>query len=124
MEQDLRYPIGHYESKAYSDAQRDAWLIDIAQLPNLVEQAINNLNHDQLHTPYRPGGWTVHELVHHIADSHINAYCRMKLALTEDNPTVKAYEESLWVQMEDTKQLPVNLPLTLLHSLHRERNNW
>jgi uncharacterized damage-inducible protein DinB len=77
-----------------------------------------NLDEAQLHTPYREGGWTVHQLVHHVADSHINAYCRMKLALTEDNPTIKPYDEKLWAEMNDVQKLPINISLTLLHALH------
>ncbi len=115
---DLRYPIGRFEPKPYSEAQKMEWLNDIRQLPAVIEFAIQNLNEDQLHSPYRPGGWTIHQLVHHVADSHINAYTRFKLALTEDNVTVKSYEEQLWAELEDVKRLPVNISITLLHALH------
>lgn len=115
---DPRYPIGHYEPRPYSEAQKKQWLVDLAQLPNMVETAILNLDEAQLHTPYREGGWTVHQLVHHIADSHINAFCRIKLTLSENNPTIKTYEEKDWVQQADVILLPVNVSITLLHALH------
>lgn len=115
---DLRYPIGNYESQPYSEKQKREWLNDLKYFPQLIENAVLNLNEDQLNTPYRPGGWTVHQLVHHVADSHMNAYMRFKLGLTEDNPTIKPYEEKLWAEMADTKNLPINISLTLLHALH------
>jgi len=115
---DLRYPIGTYVPEPYSAFQKRKWLIDIQQLPGLLEDAIQNLDEAQLHTPYRDGGWTVHQLIHHVADSHMNALCRIKLVLTEDVPSVKPYAEQLWAEMNDTKTLPVNVSLTLLHALH------
>jgi uncharacterized damage-inducible protein DinB len=72
-----------------------------------------------LHTPYRPEGWTVHQLVHHVADSHMNAYIRFKLGLTENNPTIKPYEEQLWAEMADTENLPINISATILFALHK-----
>src|SRR6476619_1087590 len=98
---DLRYPIGAYEPQPFSEAQKKAWLIDLAQLPNMLEAAVINLDEAQLHTPYRPGGWTIHQVVHHVADSHINAFCRMKLTLSEDNPAIRPYEENDWIQQAD-----------------------
>ena len=83
-----------------------------------MENSILNLDAAQLDTPYREGGWTVKQLIHHVADSHINAYCRFKLGLTEENPTIKPYEESLWAQLKDTENLPVNVSITLLHAVH------
>jgi uncharacterized damage-inducible protein DinB len=118
MSSDLRYPIGKYEPKPYSQQQRDKWLLDLQMLPSDVENAVQNLDEAQLNTPYREGGWTVHQLVHHIADSHINAYMRFKLGLTEDNPTIKPYEEKLWAELEDVKILPINISITLLFALH------
>ena len=115
---DPGYPIGKYEPKEYSEKQRDEWLADIRFLPDAIEAAINNLDHDQLHTPYRRGGWTVHQLVHHVADSHLNAYIRFKLGYTEHNPTIKPYEQELWAQTSDVRNLPVNVSITLLHALH------
>ena len=115
---DARYPIGKYEPQPFTIDQKVEWLADIKFLPVVLEQALQNLDEAQLQTPYREGGWTVHQLVHHIADSHINAYCRFKLALTEDNPTIKTYEEGLWAQLHDVEKLPVNISITLLHALH------
>lgn len=115
---DPRYPIGKYEPVAFSEHQKKQWLIDLAQLPAMMEAAIQNLDDYQLQTPYREGGWTVHQVVHHVADSHLNAYCRMKLTLAEDNPTIKAYNENDWVMMADAS-LPINNALTLLHALHQ-----
>jgi uncharacterized damage-inducible protein DinB len=118
MTMDLRYPIGGYEPQPFSPDLKRQWLIDIAQLPAMLEAALENLDEHQLHTPYRDGGWTVHQVAHHLVDSHVNAYCRMKLTLSEDNPTVKAYEENDWLQTADA-QLPINNATTLLHALHQ-----
>jgi uncharacterized damage-inducible protein DinB len=115
---DPRYPIGKYQPQAFSAQQKQEWINDIRFLPLALENAILNLDAAQLDTPYREGGWTVKQLVHHVADSHLNAYCRFKLGLTEDNPTIKPYEEQLWAQLKDTENLPVNVSLTLLHALH------
>jgi uncharacterized damage-inducible protein DinB len=115
---DLRYPIGNFQLQPFSSECRQAWLNDIAQLPNLLEAAVENLDAEQLATPYRPGGWTVNQVVHHVADSHINSFCRLKLALTEDNPVIKPYEEGDWVNLADAS-LPINNALTLLHALHQ-----
>jgi uncharacterized damage-inducible protein DinB len=118
MLQDLRYPIGQYEPKAFSNELREEWLADIRFLPQAIEQAIVNLDEAQLQTPYRDGGWTVHQLVHHVADSHMNAYCRFKLGLTETNAAIRPYDEKGWVQTADVVNLPVNISITLLHALH------
>ncbi|GAC1418833.1 MAG: bacillithiol transferase BstA [Flavisolibacter sp.] len=115
---DYQYPIGKYEPKQFSEPQKQQWLGDIKFLPNAVEAAISNLDEMQLQTPYRKGGWTLHQLVHHIADSHINAYIRFKLGYTENHPTIKPYKEKLWAETKDVKELPVNISLTLLHALH------
>ena len=126
MEQatDLRYPIGKPESQVFSDKgnyneeTRRSYLQDIKMCPALLEAAITNLDEAQLNTPYREGGWTVKQVVHHVADSHMNAYIRFKLGLTESNPTIKPYEEAAWANLSDTKNLPINISLTLLHALH------
>ncbi|RYY97682.1 MAG: putative metal-dependent hydrolase [Chitinophagaceae bacterium] len=115
---DHRYPVGKYEPKAFSSDQKEEWLADIRFLPNLLEAALLNLDEAQLHTPYREGGWTVHQLVHHIADSHMNAYIRFKLGKTEENPTIKPYEEQEWATLADVDALPVNTSVTLLFALH------
>jgi len=118
MTTDLRYPIGKYEPQPFGHKQKEAWLHDIKFLPQLVENSILNLDKGQIHTPYREGGWTVQQLIHHIADSHINAYCRFRLGLTENNPTIRPYEEKLWAELDDVKDLPVNISITLLYALH------
>ena len=114
----LRYPIGKYEAQPFSDSQRSEWLLDIQALPQLLEYSITNLDETQLETPYRDGGWTVKQLVHHVADSHMNAYTRFKLGLTEDKPMVKAYDEKAWAEMADTNNIPINISITLLYALH------
>src|SRR5450631_48707 len=106
---DPRYPIGRYEPKPYSESQKKEWLNNIRQLPTELENSIQNLDAAHLHSPYREGGWTIHQLVHHVADSHINAYIRFKLALTEDHVTVKSYEEQLWAELGDVQNIPVNI---------------
>ena len=115
---DPRYPIGKYEPQPFSIEQKIEWMADLKFLPLMLENAILNLDEAQLKTPYREGGWTVHQLVHHIADSHMNAYIRFKLALTEDNPTIKPYDENKWSELNDVHKLPINISLTLLHALH------
>ncbi len=115
---DPRYPVGKYETKPYSEAQKKEWINEIRFLPQSMENALLNLDEAQLLTPYRDGGWTVQQLVHHVADSHMNAYCRFKLGLTEENPTIRPYEEKLWAELQDTHLLPVNISVTLLHALH------
>ena len=114
---DLRYPIGKYEPQPFSHKLLSEWLNDIKFLPISLEQSILNLDAHQLDTPYREGGWKIRQLIHHVADSHMNAYIRFKLALTEDKPTIKPYEEKRWAELADSS-LPVNISLTLLHALH------
>ena len=118
MEQDLRYPIGKYAPQPFSDKQLQEWLTDIKNLPQHLENAVLNLDAAQLDTPYREGGWMVKQVVHHVADSHMNAYTRFKLGLTEDNPSIKPYDEVAWAEMKDSLELPINISLTLLHALH------
>jgi len=118
MTMDLRYPIGKYEPQPFSTKQKEAWLHDIKFLPQAVENAILNLDKSQIHTPYREGGWTIQQLIHHIADSHINAYCRFKLGVTENNPSIRPYEEKLWAELDDVKEIPINISITLLYALH------
>lgn len=115
---DLRYPIGEFDHQPYSPALKRNALQDIQFLPGLLESAIENLDEYQLNTPYRDGGWTVKQLVHHVADSHINAYMRFKLALTESTPTIKPYDEKLWANLKDVENVPVNISITLLYTLH------
>jgi hypothetical protein len=115
---DLRYPIGKYEPRPFSQEQKDEWLNDIKFLPQLLENAVINLDESELQTPYRDGGWTIQQVVHHVADSHINAYCRFKLGLTEDNPVIRPYDEAAWARLSDTDKIPINISLTLLYALH------
>ncbi len=119
MEQDLRYPIGKYIAQPFSEKQLQDWLTDIKDLPQHLENAVLNLDEAQLNTVYRDGGWMIKQVVHHVADSHMNAYIRFKLGLTEDNPSTKTYDEVQWAEMKDALELPINISLTLLHALHR-----
>lgn len=116
---DLRYPIGKYEPKPFSHAQKDSWLRDLRFLPDELENAILNLDEAQFNTPYREGGWTLTQVVHHVADSHINAYTRFKLGLTEENPTIRPYEEGEWAKLDDVQSVATNISITLLHALHQ-----
>ena len=115
---DPRYPIGKYEPKPFSESVKLEWLNNIRTLPAELEFSIQNLDATHLNSPYRDGGWTIQQLVHHVADSHINAYIRFKLALTEENVTVKSYDEKLWAELNDVQIVPVNISITLLHALH------
>jgi len=121
MVQDLRYPIGEFAPQPFSEKLLQEWLIDIKYLPQHLENAVLNLDAAQLDTPYRDGGWMVKQVVHHVADSHINAYTRFKLGLTENNPTIRPYDEVQWAELKDSLDLPINISLTLLHALH---NRW
>ncbi|MFC5650153.1 YfiT family bacillithiol transferase [Paenibacillus solisilvae] len=115
----VRFPIGHFETNGdVTEAQREAWINDIEELPSLLAGAVKDLTQEQLDTPYRDGGWTVRQVVHHIADSHMNSYMRFKLALTEDNPTIKPYYEDRWAEL--TSGAPIELSLTLIDALHRK----
>jgi hypothetical protein len=116
---DLRYPVGkfHYDGP-FSEQEKQAALDEIANTPENLRAAIKGLSEAQLDTPYRPGGWTVRQVVHHVPDSHLNSYVRFKLALTEDEPTIKPYAEDRWAELADTKSTPVEVSLTMLESLH------
>lgn len=116
---DLRYPIGRLERKSSLTPQERRAAIDaIAAAPAALRAAVQGLTDAQLDTPYRPEGWTVRQLVHHVADSHLNAYTRFRLALTEDNPTIKPYDERAWAELPDARTLPVVGSLELLDRLH------
>lgn len=116
---DLRYPIGKYSppsqfTEAWRGAAIDAW----AATPLAMRRAVEGLDDAQLDTPYRPDGWTVRQLVHHVPDSHLNAYVRVKLALTEHVPTIKPYDENEWVKLADVRTTPVDVSLALLDGVH------
>jgi len=116
---DLSYPIGRFDWHAgVAPGARPALIDDLAAAPALLRQAISGLNDAQLDTPYRPGGWTVRQVVHHLPDSHMNAYVRFRLALTEDEPTVKPYDEAKWAELPDARTLPPAASLALLEHLH------
>jgi hypothetical protein len=115
---DLRYPIGEFVAPvSVTAAMREAALGDLAALPGTMREAVDRLSDRQLDTPYRPGGWTVRQVVHHVADSHMNAFSRMKLALTEETPTIKPYDEKAFAMLADM-QLPIDASLALLDGLH------
>src|SRR5437870_6008986 len=116
---DLSYPIGRHDPRAPITPQmRSAAIEAIAMCPAKMREAVAGLSDAQLDTPYREGGWTVRQLVHHVADSHLNAYFRHRLALTEEQPTIKPYDENLWAQLPDAKTSPIEISLALLDSLH------
>ncbi len=116
----LKYPVGRYiKPDSYSAETLKEWIATLEGLPLWMDACIENLDHNHLQMPYREGGWTIQQLVHHVADSHMNAYIRLKLALTEDNPTVKPYNEQTWAELPDTQLVPVNMSVTLLHAMHR-----
>lgn len=115
----LKYPIGRYEVDDNIDkASINNWIKEIETLPQKLYDAVKGLNTNQLQTPYRPDGWTVQQVIHHIADSHMNAYIRFKLALTEDRPMIKPYDENLWAELPDTKLVDIKVSLDLIKSLH------
>jgi hypothetical protein len=120
MQPDLRYPIGEFQRPDHiTDAQRRECIDAIAEAPARLASAVAGLTPVQLDTPYRPGGWTVRQVVHHVPDSHMNAYVRFKLALTEDEPTIKPYEEARWAELADSKTPPIEPSLALLENLHK-----
>ena len=116
---DLRYPIGKFQRPESVTAEdRAAWLAALADAPARFRNAVRDLDDAQLDTPYRPDGWTVRQVVHHVADSHMNSYVRFRLALTETDPTIKPYDEAQWANLHDAHTMPVEVSLQLLDSLH------
>ncbi len=125
MSDDLRYPIGKFARDPHVDAaKRAAWILQIAEAPAMFAAAVHGLDDAQLDTPYRPGGWTVRQVAHHVPDSHMNAYIRCKLAVTEDNPPVKTYEEAAWAEQADARMMPIAASITLLRVLHERWVTW
>jgi len=115
---DLQYPIGRFSFPDSSTAeQRQTWIQEISRAPRELRAAVGSLPPQQLDTPYRPGGWTARQVVHHVPDSHMNAFIRFKLALTEDQPTIKPYDEARWALLPDAR-LPIEPSLDLLEALH------
>jgi len=116
---DARYPIGEFRPPAtIKRAELDEWIADLDALPGHLRNAVEGLTDDQLDTPYRPGGWTIRQIVHHLADGHLNAYTRFRLALTEPTPLVKPFEPDAWAELPDAKRGPVEPSLMLLDGLH------
>lgn len=117
--EDIRYPIGHFVCPdQITTLHIRQWIQDLETLPERLEQTISGFTNLQLDTPYREGGWTVRQLIHHIADSHHHSYTRFKWALTEDSPVIKAYEEKTWSNLFDAKEAPVALSLLYIKALH------
>ncbi|RYU82435.1 YfiT family bacillithiol transferase [Hymenobacter persicinus] len=116
----LRYPIGHPQlpTQPLSVAQRTAYITQLAELPAQLLAAAKAAGGEALLKPYRPGGWTGRQVIHHVADSHINAYTRFRLALTEQNPTIRPYDEAAWAELPDVAATPITVSLTLLEALH------
>ena len=117
---DPRYPIGKFAYPGpLTQEQKQQYLNDIEQTPVRLRAALHKLSDQQLDTPYRDGGWTLRQVAHHVVDSHMNSYIRFKLALTEDEPTIKPYEEGLWAELPEARHAPVEISLALLDSLHQ-----
>jgi uncharacterized damage-inducible protein DinB len=115
---DLQYPIGRFEWRGSSEDERRRYLDEIEQAPAHLRAAVAGLSNEQLDTPYRAGGWTVRQVVHHLPDSHLNSYTRFRLALTEDEPTIKPYDEGRWAELTDARTAPVEISLAFLEALH------
>jgi len=116
---DPRYPIGRFAMPAeVAPARRQQAIDEIAATPAKMRDAVKGLRDAHLDTPYREGGWTVRQVVHHVPDSHLNAYVRLKLALTEEKPTIKPYNEAAWAELADSKSMPIEVSQTLLDSVH------
>ncbi len=119
VSEELRYPVGRYRAPdAIGPGGRAVWIGEIEALPEKLRRAVAGLSETQLDTPYRPGGWTVRQVVHHYADSHLNSYSRFRWAVTEDVPGVKTYDEAAWAELADAKTAPVELSLALIEPLH------
>lgn len=120
METDLRYPIGKFQRpSSVSATERNAAIDQLAALPAQIRKAVEGLTDAQLDTPYRPEGWTVRQVIHHLADSHMNSFTRFRLGLTEDQPTIKPYDEMAWSQLDDSLRAPIEVSIVLLENLHQ-----
>lgn len=115
----LRFPIGAFENPdMFSQEKIESWIETLASFPDDVQRTIKNLNDAQLNNRYRPDGWTIRQVIHHCADSHMNSYIRFKLSITENRPVIKPYREELWAELSDAKELPVDISIQLLKALH------
>ncbi|HXQ97589.1 MAG TPA: putative metal-dependent hydrolase [Candidatus Limnocylindrales bacterium] len=120
VEEDLRYPVGKWEKKGpFTPTERKQMIDSVEATPNRFRSAVAGLNDKQLDTPYRHGGWTVRQTVHHVADSHMNAYIRFRLGVTEAEPTVKPYDEKQWADLLDARTAPVDISLEIIDGIHR-----
>ncbi len=118
--ENLSYPIGQFEiDKDITTEKRVKWIEEIEKAPTQLNNAVDGLTTEQIDTPYRPGGWTVRQVVHHLPDSHLNAYLRFKLTVTEDEPTIRTYDQDQWAEILDAKTAPIEMSLNLLESLHK-----
>jgi squalene cyclase len=122
----LRYPVGKLprHPAPVEETELAEHLAIVEALPARLRSLVSGLDDAQLDTPYRPGGWTIRQVVHHIADSHVNAYVRMKLAATEDRPAVKTYREELWAELPEAKSAPIDMSLALIEALHRRMTTF
>lgn len=119
MSEDLRYPIGDFNADVEITPElRQSYIETIEDLPENIIKAIEGLNEEQIDTRYRPEGWTVRQVIHHVADSHLNSFCRFKLALTEDHPTIRPYYEDRWATLPDSK-MPVDVSLKIIEGIHQ-----
>ena len=116
---ELRYPIGHFNTpETIDESQIQTWISDIEALPEDLRRIVERLSESQLDTLYRPGGWTIRQVVHHLPDSHMNAFVRFKWALTEDRPRIKTYFEDRWASLSDYSSVPISVSLGFLGALH------
>jgi hypothetical protein len=116
---DLAYPIGKFQRPATISAEdRRRYLTDLTAAPACFREVVQGLDDSQIDTPYRPGGWTVRQVIHHVPDSHLNSYCRFRFALTEDDPAIKSYPEDKWAELHDARTQPLEPSLRLLEGLH------
>ncbi|MDL4839905.1 YfiT family bacillithiol transferase [Aquibacillus rhizosphaerae] len=119
MHDHIRFPIGQFEPVQNSTPeQRNQWILNISELPEHIRNTVQNLSIEQLHTQYRSGGWTIQQVVHHMADNDMNAFIRFKKALTENNPISSSYREDLWAELSDYQNTPIEISLNLIESIH------